>query len=131
MTHFPQTNASRRAPRINIGGAIPAVVKLEDGRRAKGNLQTLSVTGGLLRMMGALGQGDFVEVAFETQSGSVRGMAEMLHPMKATNGTLQPFRFIALGDDDHNSLRRTVEASADRTFLGSSRTSQWAPSQSS
>ncbi len=130
MTHFPQANTSRRAPRINVGGAIPAIVKLEDGRRAKGNLQTLSVTGGLLRMLGALGQGDFVEVAFETKSGPVRGMAEMLHPMKATSGTLQPFRFIALGDDDHNTLRMTVEAAADRSFSGL-RSSQWAPNQSS
>lgn len=129
MTHFPQPNASRRAPRIHLGGAIPAIVKLDDGRRTKANLQTLSVTGGLLRMLSALGQGDFVEVDFETQSGSVRGMAEMLHPMKATNGTLQPFRFIALGDDDHQVLRRTVDAGADRSGFSGARSGQWAPSQ--
>jgi len=50
---------------------------LEDGRRAKAKLQTVSVTGGLLRLAGALGKGDFVEVAFATQIGAVRGMAEM------------------------------------------------------
>jgi len=130
MTHFPQANASRRAPRMHVGGAIPAVVMLEDGRRAKGKLQTLSVTGGLLRLLGALSQGDFVEVAFQTQSGPVRGMAEMLNPVKANEGTLQPFRFIALGDDDHDTLRMTVESAADRSFSGM-RSSQWAPNKSS
>jgi hypothetical protein len=99
---------------------------LEDGRRANGKLQTVSVTGGLLRLPKSLGQGDFVEVAFQTDSGPVRGMAEMLNPMRGVEGTLQPFRFIALGDDDHRTLRMTVEAAADRSFLGS-RSGQWAP----
>src|SRR5277367_426075 len=125
MTHFPQANASRRAPRMHVGGAIPAVVMLEDGRRAKGKLQTLSVTGGLLRLLGALSQGDFVEVAFQTQSGPVRGMAEMLTPVRAaTDGSLQPFRFVALGDDDHRALRMVVESAADRSFQGI-RSSHW------
>jgi len=66
---------------------------LEDGKRAKAKLQTVSVTGGLLRLAKSLGQGDFVEVAFQTQSGPVRGMAEMLTPVRlATDGALQPFR---------------------------------------
>lgn len=92
---------------------------LEDGQRAKGKLQTISITGGLLRMAKALEQGDFVEVAFQTQSGPVRGMAEMLSPMRtAMDGALQPFRFIALGDDDHRNLRMVVDAVSDRSFLG-------------
>ncbi len=126
MTHFPQTNTQKRAPRLHVGGSIGALVMLEDGQRAKGKLQTVSVTGGLLRLAKSLGEGDFVEVAFQTQSGSVRGMAEMLVPMRGGEGTLQPFRFIALGDDDHRTLRMTVESVADRSFHGM-RSSQWAP----
>ena len=99
---------------------------LEDGHRAKAKLQTVSVTGGLLRLAKSLGQGDFVEVAFQTQSGPVRGMAEMLNPVRGGEGTLQPFRFIALGDDDHRTLRMTVESAADRSFNGL-RSTQWAP----
>ena len=125
MTHFPQVHPQKRSPRIQLGGSVPALVMMEDGRRAKGRLQTISVTGGLLRLAGTLGQGDFVEVAFHTQSGPVRGMAEMLSPVRAaTNGSLQPFRFVALGDDDHRALRMAVDSVNDRSFQGI-RSSQW------
>ena len=97
---------------------------LEDGQRAKGKIQTLSTTGGLLRMVKALEHGDFVEIAFHTQTGPVRGMAEMLIPARATEGVLQPFRFIALGDDDHRNLRMVVDSAMDRSFVGI-RSNQW------
>ena len=118
MTHFPQPHPTKRAPRVRVNGSIPAVVMLEDGRRAKAKLQTVSVTGGLLRLAGALGKGDFVEVAFATQIGAVRGMAEMLTPIPATDGALQSFRFIAMGDDEHRALRTMVESAGDQSFLG-------------
>ncbi len=125
MTHFPQVNPTRRAPRIQLGGSISALVMLEDGQRTKGKLQTISVTGGLLRLSRSLGEGDFVEVAFQTQAGPVRGMAEMLSPVRAaSDGSLQPFRFVALGDDDHRALRMTVDSVADRSFQGL-RSTQW------
>jgi hypothetical protein len=98
---------------------------LEDGQRAKAKLQTVSVTGGLLKLGRSLGQGDFVEIAFQTQSGPVHGMAEMLTPTKApSEGIMQPFRFIALGDDDHRTLRMVVDSVTDRSFQGI-RSSQW------
>jgi hypothetical protein len=125
MTHFPQPHPQKRAPRVRLGGSILALVLLEDGERFKGKLQTVSVTGGLLRLAKPLGQGDFVEIAFQTQSGPVRGMAEMLSPRPAaTEGVMQPFRFIALGDDDHRTLRMVVDSVADRSFQGI-RSSHW------
>ena len=69
----------------------------------------------------SLGQGAFVELAFQTQSGPVRGMAEMLTPMrKNTNGVLQPFRFVALDDDDNRRLRTSLDHVVDRSWLGKS-----------
>ena len=125
MTHFPQAHPQRRSPRIQLGGSVPALVMLEDGQRAKAKLQTISVTGGLLRLVRALSQGDFVEVAFHIQGGAVRGMAEMLSPVRAASeGSLQPFRFVALGDDDHRTLRMAVDSVTDRSFQGI-RSSQW------
>src|SRR5450432_1846875 len=61
MTHFPQPHPSRRAARVQLGDSVLAAIRLEDGRRTKAKLQTISVTGGLLRMSHSLGQGDFVE----------------------------------------------------------------------
>lgn len=125
MTHFPQPHPQRRAPRVHLRGSIGAVIMLEDGQRARAKLQTVSVTGGLLRLAKALEHGDFVEIAFQTQSGPVRGMAEMLVPMRAVEGVLQPFRFVALGDDDHRNLRMVVDSVTDQSFIGI-RSSQWA-----
>ena len=129
MTHFPQVHPQRRSPRIQVGGSIPALVMLEDGQRAKAKLQTISVTGGLLRLGHSLSQGDFVEVAFHLHGGPVRGMAEMLSPVRAASeGSLQPFRFVALGDDDHRALRMAVDSFTDRSFQGI-RSSQWSGSK--
>ena len=119
MTHFPQALADRRATRVHVGQTTPALVTLEDGHQTKGKLQTVSVTGGLLRLGKALHRGDFVEVAFQMQTGPIQGMAEMLNPMPvARDGVLQPFRFIALGDDDHRNLRMVVDSVSDRSFIG-------------
>ena len=66
-------------------------------------------------MAQSLAQGDFVEVAFQTQAGPVHGMAEVLTPMrKLNNGVLQPFRFVALEDEDHRRLRTSLDHVVDR-----------------
>jgi len=119
MTHFPQPHPTRRASRVQLGDSVLAAIRLEDGRRTKAKLQTISVTGGLLRLAQSLGQGDFIEVAFQTQSGPVHGMAEALSPMRSiSDGVLQPFRFVALEDDDHRRLRTSLDHVAARSSLG-------------
>jgi hypothetical protein len=118
MTHYPQINALRRATRIQLTTA-PAIVKLNDGVRTKGKLQVVSTTGGLLQLTRALSDGDFVEVAFQTHSGNVRGMAEMLSPVRSAPGSVfQPFRFVAMGDDDHRTLDMMIQSEKDRRFVG-------------
>jgi hypothetical protein len=93
-------------------------VKLSDGHRAKGRLQVISATGGLLQLTNAISEGDFVEVAFQTQSGNVSGMAEMLNPLRSAPGSVfQAFRFVALEDDDQQHLRMMVETASDKSFL--------------
>src|ERR1700685_53394 len=119
MTHFPQPHPTRRAARVQLGDSVLAAIRLEDGRRTRAKLQSVSVTGGLLHLAQSLAQGDFAEVAFQTQSGPVRGMAEILSPTrKTTTGVLQAFRFVALEDDDHRRLRTSLDYVADRKLLG-------------
>ena len=125
MTHFPQTHPQHRAQRVQFDSSIAVVVKLNNGRSAKAKLQSISETGGMLRLAGALEQGNLIEVTIETESGAVRGMAEILEPTrKSKEGILQPFRFIALEDNDHLILRNALNARVDRDFLGL-RSSQW------
>jgi hypothetical protein len=97
---------------------VAASVQRENGQREKGKLHTVSTTGGLLQLSSALGRGDFVEVAFQTQAGHVQGLAEMLNPVQQPReGVLQPFGFVALGDDDHLALRMTVDSGSARNSL--------------
>ncbi|HWX93089.1 MAG TPA: hypothetical protein VNY29_10715 [Terriglobales bacterium] len=98
-----------------------AAIRFDDGQRSRGKLYSVSVTGGLLKLAKPLDQGDFVEIGFQTKVGTVIGMAEMLSPTrKATDGTLQPFRFIALGDDDHRNLRMALQSVTDQSYLTTS-----------
>ena len=118
MTHFPQPHPTHRAARIQLGDFAPALVKLEDGQHTKARIQTVSVNGGLLQLATALEEGDFVEIAFQTLSGPVHGMAEMLHPRQvSTNSILQGFRFVALDDADHSTLTFTVNSTVERNNL--------------
>lgn len=118
MTHFPHPNASERSPRIQLNGSVGAAILADGGERTRAKLQSISITGGLLQLQQALSAGDFVEIAFHTREGSVHGMAEMLQPTrKFQSACLQPFRFIALGDDDHRKLRMALDTALDRSFL--------------
>jgi len=118
MTHYPRPHATHRATRIQLGSEGMALLKSEGGERMKARIQTVSVTGGLLYLTKALEEGDFVELAFHTLNGPVHGMAEMLRPKsRLAEGILQPFKFIALDDNDHKTLRFAVDATTDREFL--------------
>jgi len=118
MTHFPQADANLRSPRVQLNGSVAAALMAESGQRARAKLQSISVNGGLLQLQHELSAGDFVEIAFHTRSGAIHGMAEMLHPTrKLQSACLQPFRFIALADDDHRKLRMALHSALDRSFL--------------
>jgi hypothetical protein len=59
-----------------------------------------------------------VEIAFQTSSGPVFGMAEMLEPMrKVQSACFQPFRFVALGDGDHHKLSLALDTAMDRNLI--------------
>ncbi|HTR26665.1 MAG TPA: hypothetical protein VMI10_22030 [Terriglobales bacterium] len=122
MSHFPQPDASRRAPRVHLNGSIAAAIRIEGGRHARAKLQSISVTGGLLQLQSELSTGDFVEIAFQTRSGTIHAMAEMLHPMrraKTQPACLQPFRFVALEDKDHSKLSAALDSALDGGALDS------------
>ena len=118
MTHFPLNNANQRSPRVTLNGSVAAAVMAEGGQRARAKIHSISVNGGLPQLQHELSIGDFVEIAFHTRAGAIHGMAEMLQPTrKFQSACLQPFRFIALADDDHRKLRMALDSALDRSFL--------------
>ena len=126
MTYFPQPNPAQRARRVRLPGSVVVEVRSKGSQPVRAKLHVLSVTGGLLVLSEALEQGDFVEVAFQTSQGAIRGMAELLPARsKPKSGCLQPFRFVALEDEDHTRLLTTLESLRNQTLIGSSQPGNW------
>jgi c-di-GMP-binding flagellar brake protein YcgR len=118
MTYFPQPNPAKRARRVKLPGSVVVAVRSEGSQPVRAKLHELSATGGLLVLSKAFEQGDFVEVAFQTSQGIVRGMAELLSARcESKSGCMQPFRFVALDDEDHTRLRMTLESLVDQTII--------------
>ena len=114
MNGLSQLHAQLRAPRINLADFTPAVLRFQDGQRASGKLQVLSVNGGLLSLPRPINQGSQVKVMFLTHTGPVLGAAEMLSPM---TGTQQPFRFVSLPVDDRRRLGAAIQSTLNQHLL--------------
>jgi hypothetical protein len=94
---------------------------LEECGTVHGMVETLSETGGSLRLPASLETGALVEVAVRVNYCPVRAVAEMLPPVSSRigpHGCVQPFRFIALGDEDHKGLCRVLEQLRTQTSPG-------------
>ncbi len=114
MTQLPQSEARSRPPRLNLLRSTTAVLRFPSGVQAHGKLQVISVTGGLLGLCSPLDQGSRVKLMFRAETGLVFGTAEMLNPISRT---LQPFRFVAIGEDDRCRINGAIQAFADKTRL--------------
>lgn len=123
MTYFPQPDPVNPARRVKVGGSVVVAIRSEGSQSVRAKLHELSATGGLLILSKAFEQGDFVEMAFQTSKGTIHGMAELLVASgESTSGCLQPFRFVALDDEDHTRLRMALESLLDQMVgVGSSK----------
>ena len=98
-----------RGSRVKLGGSVLALVLLENGRQIRGRMSQLSVNGGLVSLERPLDEAILVTVLFHVGGTSIRCRARMLFPMWATQGCLQPFRFVELPEADRASLNRELE----------------------
>lgn len=101
----------RRAPRARLPGMPPANIRFQDGQRATAKLQTISATGGLLRVLKPITPGAVAEVMFWTEHGPVLGLAELLKPRFDAPMGLQPFRFITMDQTDRETLHAAIAES--------------------
>jgi hypothetical protein len=86
----------QRSSRVKLGGSILVLVLLENGRQIRGRMNQLSLNGGLVSVDHPLDEGIRVTVLFHIGTTSIRSRAQMMFPMWATKGCLQPFRFLDL-----------------------------------
>jgi len=110
MTYLPQPNSYWRSPRVRLADITPAVLRLQDGCRSRGKLETVSLTGGLRSLTSVLVRGSRIKLLFLTHTGQCLGAAEMLSPVSTTR---QPFRFVALEEGDQRRLRAVVQSFLD------------------
>ena len=103
VAHFPQPQRNVRAPRVCISQSVPVLLMTEN-QRIPGNLQSLSLTGGAASFARPCPVGALVELCLGTPLGPLNGLAEVL----PTAANCQPFRFVAMSDNDHERLCRTV-----------------------
>ena len=110
MSPAPQTQRDKRGARVKLGGSVLALLLLENRRQVRTRLSQLSRNGGLLQLDNPLDEGIEVEVLFHVGSTTVRTKAEMLFPMWATKGCLQPFRFRDIDEAMRASLEEDLNA---------------------
>lgn len=108
MAHFPQTNAFVRAPRVSLRRPMSIDFRLDEKGLVRGHLYVISTTGGRAQTPKPVTPGALVELRIGSQSGLIRCIAETLPGYQTINGYFQPFRFVALGDEDFESLRKVI-----------------------
>ena len=110
MSQAPQMQREKRGARVKLGGSVLALLQLQNRRQIRTRLSQLSANGGLLLLEKPLDEGIVVEVLFHVGSTTVRSQAEMLFPMWATKGCLQPFRFKEIDEAMRGSLEEDLNA---------------------
>jgi hypothetical protein len=110
MSSTAAIQKGKRGLRVKLGGSILALVVLENGRQIRGRMSQLSVNGGLVSLEHPLDEGIRVTVLFHLGITSIRCRAQMLFPMWATQGCLQPFRFLELPETSRAKLSRELES---------------------
>lgn len=100
----------KRGSRVKLGGSILALVLLENGRQIRARMSQLSTHGGLLSLDRPLDESIRVTVLFHLGVTTIRSRAQILFPMWATQGCLQPFRFLELSQESRDGLTRELES---------------------
>jgi hypothetical protein len=101
-------SGQQRPFRVKLRGSILTLMRLPNRREVRGKLHQLSITGGLMHVEKPLDEKLKIELIFHLGEITVRERAEMMFPMWATQGWLQPFRFIELPEESKNGLEKSL-----------------------
>jgi len=104
---------NERPFRVKLRGSVLVLVRLPNKRSLRAAIHQLSTSGGVIHLEKPLDEKLEVELIFHIREATIRGKAQMLFPMWATQGWMQPFRFVELSD----ASRETLDAKL-KSFLG-------------
>ena len=108
-----QTRLNERPFRVKLRGSVLVLVRLPNKRSLRAAFHQLSITGGVIHFEKPLDEKLEVELIFHIGETTIRSKAQMLFPMWATQGWMQPFRFVDLPQNSREILDAKL-----KTFLG-------------
>jgi len=101
--------------RVKLRGSVLMLVRLPNKRSVRAAIHQLSTSGGVIHLEKPLDEKLEVEMIFHISKATIRGKAQMLFPMWATQGWMQPFRFVDLPENSREILDEKL-----KTFVGES-----------
>ncbi len=96
--------------RVKLRGSVLVLVQLPNKRSLRAAIHQLSITGGVIHFEKPLDEKVEVELVFHLNDSTIRGKAQMLFPMWATQGWMQPFRFVDLTHENRESLEANLKS---------------------
>jgi len=115
-----ESNVVDRPFRVKLRGSVLVLVRLPNRRSVRAAFQQLSTTGGVIHLEQPLDEKIEVELIFHLGRTTIRGKAQMLFPMWATQGWMQPFRFVDLSGDQRDTLDANLKSFLGDTANGTS-----------
>ena len=100
----------QRPFRVKLRGSVLVLLRLPNKRSVRGAFHQLSITGGVIHLEKPLDEKLEVELIFHLREKTIRSKAQLLFPMWATQGWLQPFRFVDLPDASRELLDVTLKS---------------------
>ena len=101
---------TERAFRVKLRGSVLVLVRLPNKRSLRAALHQLSTSGGVIHFEKPLDEKLEVELIFHLEKATIRSKAQMLFPMWATQGWMQPFRFVDLAQESREILDTKLKA---------------------
>jgi len=104
--------------RVKLRGSVLVLLRLPNRRDVRGAIHQLSVTGGVVHLEKPLDEKIEVQLIFHLKGATIREKAQMLFPMWATQGWMQPFRFVSLSDGSREVLDTHLKSIIGDTAKG-------------
>jgi hypothetical protein len=95
---------------VKLRGSVLVLVRLPNKRSLRAALHQLSTSGGVIHLEKPLDEKLEVELIFHLNKTTIRGKAQMLFPMWATQGWMQPFRFVEMSEANREALDTNLKS---------------------
>jgi hypothetical protein len=108
--HRKENKLIERPFRVKLRGSVLALLRLPNRRDVRSAIHQISVTGGVVHLEKPLDENLTVEMIFHMGGATIRTKVQLLFPMWATQGWMQPFRFLELSDESRENLNAGLKS---------------------